>query len=86
MCIRDSLTTPRDWLGQRFFDDAEFVKKTKPTSYRHEYLGEAVGNGTQVFDNIRLESITKAQINSFNAVSYTHLDVYKRQGGTTVDH
>ena len=63
------LTTPRDWLGQRFFDDAEFLKKTKPTSYRHEYLGEAVGNGTQVFDNIRLESITKAQINSFNEIT-----------------
>lgn len=63
------LTTPRDWLGQRFFDDAEFLKKTKPTSYRHEYLGEAVGNGTQVFDNIRLEPITKAQINSFGEIT-----------------
>ena len=63
------LTTPRDWLGQRFFDDAEFLKKTKPTSYRHEYLGEAVGNGTQVFDNIHLEPITKAQINSFNEIT-----------------
>ena len=63
------LTTPRDWLGQRFLDDAEHLKQTKPTSYRHEYLGEAVGNGTQVFDNIRLESITKAQINSFNEIT-----------------
>lgn len=63
------LTTPRDWLGQRFFDDAEFLKETKPTSYRHEYLGEAVGNGTQVFDNIRLEPITKAQINSFGEIT-----------------
>ncbi|MFQ7727514.1 MAG: PBSX family phage terminase large subunit [Ruthenibacterium lactatiformans] len=63
------LTTPRDWLGQRFLDDAEHLKQTKPTSYRHEYLGEAVGNGTQVFDNIRLEPITKAQINSFGEIT-----------------
>lgn len=45
------------------------MKETKPTSYRHEYLGEAVGNGTQVFDNIRLEPITKAQINSFGEIT-----------------
>lgn len=59
------LTTPRKWLGQRFFDDAEFLKETKPTKYRHEYLGEAVGNGTQVFDNIRLEEMSAKRIRSF---------------------
>lgn len=63
------LTTPRAWLGQRFFDDAEHLKQTKPTSYRHEYLGEAVGNGTQVFDNIRLEPISKAKIKTFNLIT-----------------
>lgn len=62
------LTTPRAWLGQRFFDDAEHLKETKPTSYRHEYLGEAVGNGTQVFDNIRLEPIDKKRIRTFGEI------------------
>lgn len=62
------LTTPRAWLGPRFFLDAEHLKETKPTSYRHEYLGEAVGNGTQVFDNIRLEVISKKQIVTFNEI------------------
>ena len=38
------------------------------------YLGEMVGSGTQVFDNIVSRKITS------KAVSYTHLDVYKRQG------
>nr|DAP33727.1 MAG TPA: terminase large subunit [Caudoviricetes sp.] len=59
------LTTPRDWLGPRFFADAEYLKETKPTKYRHEYLGEAVGNGTQVFDNIRLEPISRKKVQTF---------------------
>lgn len=59
------LTTPRDWLGPRFFADAEYLKETKPTKYRHEYLGEAVGNGTQVFDNIRLETISRKKVQTF---------------------
>lgn len=62
------LTTPSAWLGQRFFDDAEHLKKARPTAYRHEYLGEAVGNGTQVFDNIRLATIGKAQMGTFGQV------------------
>ena len=59
------LTTPRDWLGSRFFADAEYLKETKLTKYRHEYLGEAVGNGTQVFDNIRLEPISRKKVQTF---------------------
>lgn len=62
------LQAPADWLGPRFLADAEHLKATKPTKYRHEYLGEAVGNGTQVFDNIRLERITPAQIKSFEHI------------------
>lgn len=62
------LQAPADWLGPRFLADAEHLKATKPTKYRHEYLGEAVGNGTQVFDNIRLEHITPAQIKSFEHI------------------
>ena len=56
------LTTPPEWLGPRFLADAENLKATKETAYRHEYLGEAVGNGTQVFENLRVESITDKQI------------------------
>lgn len=62
------LTTPRAWLGPHFIADAEHLRDTKPTSYRHEYLGEVVGNGTQVFDNIRLETISKKQIVTFNEI------------------
>lgn len=45
---------------------AEYIKETQPTKYRHEYLGEAVGNGTQVFENLVLEPIDGKTIRSFD--------------------
>ncbi|MEF9970616.1 MAG: phage terminase large subunit, partial [Ruthenibacterium sp.] len=62
------LTTPRAWLGNAFFADAEHLKATKPTSYRHEYIGDVVGNGTQVFDNLRLEPVTKSTFATFGEI------------------
>lgn len=61
-------TTPKAWLGAPFFADADWLRQTNPTKYRHEYLGEAVGNGTQVLDNLRLEPIGKAKIATFGEI------------------
>ncbi|MEG0484060.1 MAG: PBSX family phage terminase large subunit [Oscillospiraceae bacterium] len=63
------LTTPQDWLGPRFLEDAEYMKAQNETKYRHEYLGEIVGNGTQVFDNLRLETISATKIKTFNEIA-----------------
>lgn len=63
------LTTPTDWLGPRFIDDAEHLKATNETAYRHEYLGEVVGSGTQVFENLRIETITDEQIGQFDRIT-----------------
>lgn len=62
------LTTPTEWLGQRFLDDAAHLENTNPIKYRHEYLGEVVGNGTQVFDNLHLEPISVDQIKHFDRI------------------
>ena len=59
------LEAPQAWLGTRFLADAEHLRKTKPLKYRHMYLGEMVGNGTQVFDNIKLETISRKKIQTF---------------------
>ena len=56
------LTTPAEWLGPRFLADAEHLKETNETAYRHEYLGEVVGCGTQVFDNLELRPIADGEI------------------------
>jgi len=60
--------TPRAWLGEHFLAEAEHLKKTNPTAFRHEYLGEAVGSGTAVFENIREQRLEEAEIEGFDRV------------------
>ena len=61
-------TTPKAWLGPRFIADAEHLRATNETAYRHEYLGEVVGSGTQVFENLRIEPIDDDQIGQFDHI------------------
>lgn len=63
------LTTPREWLGEKWLADAEFLKQTNPTAYRHEYLGEVVGCGRAVFENLQLREIGEAEIRRFDRVA-----------------
>ncbi len=63
------LTTPEEWLGPRFLADAEHLKATNETGYRHEYLGEVVGSGTAVFENLQLREITDSEIQQFDRVT-----------------
>lgn len=63
------LTTPPEWLGPRFIADAEHLKNTNPTGYRHEYLGEVVGSGTQVFENLKIRAITDAETKEFDRIT-----------------
>ena len=49
-------------LGPRFFDDAETLKQRDPVAYAHEYMGEVVGCGTAVFENLELRPITGEEI------------------------
>lgn len=67
------LTTPKEWLGQKFIDDAEHLKETNFTAYRHEYLGEVVGNGTQVFENLEIREIPDNEIGNFDRI-YNGID------------
>ena len=63
------LTVPREWLGEQFFIEAEHLKKTKPESYRHEYLGEVTGTGGEVFRNVTVRPITDEEIKTFDNIS-----------------
>lgn len=64
------LDTPVGWLGKQFIIEAEHLKKVKPKSYEHEYLGIAVGNGGSVFDNIEVREITNEEINNMDYFYY----------------
>lgn len=62
------LTTPREWLGERFIADAEYLKENNPTAYEHEYLGVPTGSGGMVFDNLKGNNITDTQIEIFDHI------------------
>mgnify|MGYP002516786889 CR=1 FL=1 len=62
------LTVPKEWLGEQFSVEAEHLKKTKPESYAHEYLGEVTGTGGEVFRNITLRRIDADEITAFDKI------------------
>jgi PBSX family phage terminase large subunit len=62
------LDVPPEWLGERFLADAEHLKKTNEMAYRHEYLGEEVGTGLEVFTNIELRTISDEEIATFDRI------------------
>lgn len=62
----DYRTVPREWLGENFFIEAELLKRTNERAYRHEYLGEATGNGGAVFPNVKHMSMSDEFIAQFS--------------------
>jgi phage terminase large subunit len=64
----DYRDVPPEWLGERFLADAEHLRKVNETAYRHEYLGEEVGTGLEVFINVELRPITQSEISTFDRI------------------
>ena len=62
------LDVPKEWLGQKFIDEAEYMKSINEKQYRNIYLGEETGTGGNVFENIELRDITDEEINTFDYI------------------
>lgn len=62
------LDAPREWLGEQFLAEAEYLKNTNEKAYQHEYLGIPVGNGGNVFENLDIRAISDDEINNFDWV------------------
>jgi len=62
------LTVPREWLGEQFFIEAETLKQRNELAYRHEYLGEDVGTGGEVFKNLTIRRISDDEIKTFDRI------------------
>ena len=62
------LDVPIEWLGQKFIDEAEYMKSVNEKQYRNIYLGEETGTGGNVFENIELRTITDEEINNFDYI------------------
>lgn len=61
LVIRNSyLDVPKIWLGSQFYAEAERLKAINPRAYKHEYLGQAVGTGGDVFENVEDLDMTRA--------------------------
>lgn len=64
----DYTSVPAEWLGERFIADAEHLKVVNEIAYRHEYLGEEVGTGLEVFNNVTIRRITDDEIAQFSQI------------------
>lgn len=62
------LEAPPEWLGEQFLSEAEYLKETNERAYLHEYMGEAVGTGSEVFENLEAREITDEEIGRFDRV------------------
>ena len=67
------LDAPREWLGEQFIAEAEYLRDSNYKAYQHEYLGEPVGTGGNVFENLSDEAITDEQLAIFDRI-YNGLD------------
>lgn len=59
---------PPEWLGTAFLAEAERLREINESAYRHEYLGEAIGSGGEVFPNLQAREITDAEIDQLQYV------------------
>lgn len=46
------LDVPKEWLGEQFFEEAEYLKQMNERAFIHEYMGIAIGTGGNVFENV----------------------------------
>lgn len=60
------LQAPPQWLGEQFLIEADHMKETKPDKYKHDYLGEVTGTGSEVFTNLDIREITDEEIQVFD--------------------
>lgn len=61
------LDVPAEWLGQPFLDEAERLKEINPRAFEHEFMGRAVGSGSEVFENLEVREVADDE---FNALGY----------------
>ena len=57
-----------EWLGTAFLEEAENLKQRDEKRYQHEYLGEPVGLGGNVFENLEERRITDEEIRHFDRI------------------
>ena len=67
------LDVPREWLGDAFIAEAEYLKQSNRRAYDNEYMGIPVGTGGNVFDNVEHMDMPDSFIATFDTI-YNGLD------------
>jgi len=62
----DYREVPQEWLGEAFIANALHLEKVNELAYRHEYLGEEVGTGLEVFNNVEIRAVTNEEMKVFD--------------------
>jgi PBSX family phage terminase large subunit len=70
VCHSYYYNVPREWLGKRFFERADWFKVNKPLYYANNYLGEVTGTGGGIFENLEVRTISDAEIDNFDSFEY----------------
>ncbi len=71
-----------NWLGKIFIKEAEHIKKINFKKYQHIYLGEEVGEGLEIYQNVTFRTITNDEIMNFTNIDrgfdfgYSHSSCY----------
>ena len=61
----DYRSVPREWLGQAFTAEADYLMQSDPKRYANEYLGEITGTGAEIFTNVKLQPVGNDDIEQF---------------------
>lgn len=59
------LQVPAEWLGEQFIEDAKGLSEIDEIAYRHEYMGESVGVGGEVFTRAEFRAIKADELARF---------------------
>ncbi len=66
--LSDYRDVPKEWLGQAFRDEAEYLLSINERLYKNEYLGLMTGTGGLVFENVELREITDKEIENYDYI------------------
>ena len=61
---------PPGWLPEQTVEDAEALKAADPEAYAHEYLGEPVGFGNEVFPRADVREVTEDERGKISMTLY----------------
>ena len=64
----DVIESHPEWLGAPFIEEAEYLRDTNEQAWRCEYLGEIVGTGGAVFDNVHDAHLSDDRIRGFERI------------------